>query len=382
MVRCGIDRIGEYPHLFEGKRLAMVTSVSGVTLDGKPGYVVFHERYPLRFLFSPEHGLQAQCGNGEDVTEPDRDASTGLPVISLYGGQQGKHIPPRVMEQLDGIVYDIQDLGTRFYTFISTMLLVMEDCARAGKELIILDRPAVLGGRIVEGGLLDPAYRSFIGPYSLCTRYGLTAGELAKMVNEETGLGCRLDVLPCEGWTRGQMFPDTGNTWVKPSTAIADFETALLYPGMCIFEGTSLSEGRGTARPFGIIGAPFLDGQQLSREMNALGLPGVAFSPARFCPTASKFKGQVCSGVELKITSFREFRTVRTGVTLLYRILEQCPGKVTLPSCAWSDHPLISFLTGSGIFEGEIPPLSVLLETWEQDSAAFSQRKQAYHIYD
>ena len=245
MVKCGIDRIGEFGALFRGKRLGMVTSVSGVTLDLRPGYVKFHEVYPLVCLFGPEHGMYGKDGAGEDVDDVARDSATGLPVYSLYGGEEGRHIAPERLETLDAVVYDIQDLGTRFYTFISTLLYVMEDCAAAGRELIVLDRPAPLDGVTVEGGLLEPEYRSFVGAYPLCIRYGLTAGELACMVNAEQKLGCRLTVVPCTGWERTRLFSETGNLWMMPSMGIPHFSTALVYPGTCLFEGTNGSEGEG-----------------------------------------------------------------------------------------------------------------------------------------
>ena len=381
MVRCGIDRIQEYPQFFQGKRLAMVTSVSGVTQDLRPSYAAFHERYPLMYIFSPEHGLHGHAGSNEDVQEQEIDELTGARVVSLYSAGGGKHIPPELMARLDAVVYDIQDLGTRFYTFISTMIQVMESCSMAQKEMIILDRPALLGGDIVEGGLLDMEYSSFVGPYPLCTRYGMTVGELAKMVHRESGHCCKLTVIPCEGWTRSQMFPEFGSRWVSPSSAIRDFETALLYPGICIFEGTNLSEGRGTGKPFHFVGAPFVDGERLSRAMNARNLPGIGFSPARVTPTSSKYKGQECGGVTLRVLNHRTAHPVQAGVILLYTILELWPGKVEYTSCDWSERPLISFLVGSGIFEGPLPPLEELLAKWEENSAAFRQRKLSYHIY-
>lgn len=381
MVRCGIDRIGEYAYLFRGKRLGMVTSVSGMTLDGRPGYLAFHEQFPLSCIFSPEHGLHATFGNGEDVTEEPIEPETGAALVSLFGNWIAKSIPASWLGQLDAVVYDIQDLGTRFYTFITTMIQVMKDCAAAGIELIILDRPAVLGGEILEGCLLDPRYKSFVGPYSLPVRYGLTVGELARMVNGEGNLRCRLQVVPCEGWQRGQMFPEYGDRWVSPSSAISDFETALLYPGMCLFEGTSLSEGRGTGRAFRLVGAPFVDGQQLCREMEAMKLSGVAFAPAEFCPTASKYKGEICGGVSLRITDAAVFRTVRTGVSLLYKILELYPGMVEFPPSRWSPEPHIRFLAGCDDLDGTRPPLDQLLTDWERDCEAFRLRKTQYHIY-
>ena len=337
MVKCGIDRIVEFGALFRGKRLGMVTSVSGVTLDLRPGYVKFHEVYPLVCLFGPEHGMYGKDGAGEDVDDVARDSATGLPVYSLYGGEEGRHIAPERLETLDAVVYDIQDLGTRFYTFISTLLYVMEDCAAAGRELIVLDRPAPLDGVTVEGGLLEPEYRSFVGAYPLCIRYGLTAGELACMVNAEQKLGCRLTVVPCTGWERTRLFSETGNLWMMPSMGIPHFSTALVYPGTCLFEGTNVSEGRGTACPFEMIGAPFVDGAALAGTMNREGLPGVIFTAACFTPYASKHKGEP-----------RRF---------------------------------ISLLAGCGAFEDEPPAPEALLAAWEADSAAFARRKAAYHLY-
>ena len=381
MVKCGIDRIGAYDHLFRGKRLGMVTSVSGVTADGLPGYQAFHEQFPLSCIFSPEHGLHATFGNGEDVTEEPIEPHTGAVLVSLFGNWTAKSIPDEWLRQLDAVVYDIQDLGTRFYTFITTMIRVLEDCAGAGKELIILDRPAVLGGEIAEGCLLEPRYQSFIGPYSLPIRYGLTVGELARMVNAEKNLNCRLHVVPCEGWNRSQMFPEYAQRWVSPSSAISDFETALLYPGMCLFEGTNLSEGRGTGRAFRLVGAPFIDGQRLCREMEALALPGVSFEAAEFRPASSKYRDEICGGVSIRITDAAAFRTVRTGVSLLYKILELYPGMVEFPPSRWSPEPHIRFLAGCDSLDNTRPPLDQLLRDWERDCEAFRTRKIKYHIY-
>lgn len=382
MVRNGIDRIDAFAHLFRGERLGMVTAAAAVAGDLRPSYVVFHEKFPLSCLFTPEHGLHAQFGNGENVQEQPTDPVTGAAVVSLFGDWQAKPIPKEWLENLDAVVYDIQDLGTRFYTFITTMIRVMEDCAGAGKDFIILDRPALLGGDTVEGGLLEQRYRSFIGPYSLPIRYGLTVGELARMVNDERKLNCPLHVIPCEGWKRSQMFPEFGSDWVKPSGAIRDFETALLYPGMCLFEGTNLSEGRGTGLPFRLVGAPFIDGQVLSRAMEEMKLPGVCFEPAEFCPTSSKFKEQTCGGVSIRVTDPAAFRTVQTGVTLLYKILELYPEKVLFPPSHWSAEPHIRFLAGCDCLDGERAPLEQLLRDWERDCEAFTIRKEKYHIYE
>ena len=381
MVKYGIDRIEEYAYLFRGRHLGMVSAAGATGADLRPAYIVFHEKFPLRCLFSPEHGLNGQFGNWEQVVEAPTDPQTGAAIVSLFGHGSAHPIPKHWMQQLDAIVYDIQDLGTRFYTYISTMIQVMEDCAAAGKELIILDRPAVLGGEILEGTLLEDRYRSFVGPHPLPIRYGLTVGELAQMVNGERKLGCQLQVIPCEGWLRSQMFPDYGNHWVKPSGAIRDFETALLYPGMCLFEATTLSEGRGTDVPFRVVGAPFVDGQTFARDMNRMGLPGVVFQSAVFTPKTSKYLGQRCEGVSIQVTDAGAYRSVLTAVSLLYKLLERYPDSIGFPQSRWSSLPHIRYLAGCDSLDHERPALDRLMVRWEADCEVFRSRKSKYHIY-
>lgn len=380
-IQCGIDHVQNYRLLFQGRRLGMVTSASTVDSRLCPSYLAFHEQFPLECIFTPEHGLFGTFGNWETVTESPVEPQTGASLVSLYENHGAKSVPREWLDKLDAIVYDIQDLGTRFYTYIATMIHVMEDCAGRGVEFIILDRPALLGGEILEGGLLQPEYRSFIGPHSLPIRYGLTVGELANMVNDERKLGCILQVIPCTGWRREQMFPDFGNTWVKPSGAIRDFETALLYPGMCLFEATNLSEGRGTGQTFRLIGAPFVEGKLLSGEMNGLELPGVIFSPAEFTPASSKFKDCFCGGVRIAVTDRTAFRSVLTGVALLRKILELYPEQVIFRPGAFGENPHIHYLTGCDVFRRPIPGVREIWNRWEAECAAFRARKEKYHLY-
>ena len=380
-IQCGIDRVPEYRALFRGRRLGMVTAACAVDSVLCPSYLAFHRQFPLECIFTPEHGLSGTFGNWETVTESPVEPQTGAARVSLYGDHAAKPVPQEWLDKLGAIVYDIQDLGVRFYTYIATMIQVMEDCARAGVEFIILDRPALLGGEILEGSLLREEYRSFVGPHPLPIRYGLTVGELAGMVNEERKLGCKLRVIPCAGWRRDRMFPDFGRTWVKPSGAIRDFEIALLYPGMCLFEATNLSEGRGTGRTFRLIGAPFVDGDLLSGEMNALGLPGVEFFPAEFTPASSKFQDQICRGVELRVADRTVFRSVLTGICLLRKNLELYPEQVLFRPSAFGDGPHIHYLTGCDVFSGSVPGVREIWGRWESECAAFRARKEKYHIY-
>lgn len=380
-IQCGIDRVHHDGRLFQGRHLGMVTSASAVDAGLRPSYLAFHEQFPLECIFTPEHGLSGSFGNWEPVTEAPVEPETGAALVSLYGNRSSKPVPQEWLDKLDAIVYDIQDLGTRFYTYTATMIRVMEDCARAGLEFIVLDRPALLGGEILEGGLLRPEYHCFIGPHPLPIRYGLTVGELAGMVNAERKLGCNLRVIPCAGWRREQMFPDFGSTWVKPSGAIRDFETALLYPGMCLFEATNLSEGRGTGQTFRLIGAPFVEGKRLSGEMNALGLPGVEFSPAEFTPASSKYQGERCAGVRIQVTDRTAFRSVLTGICLLRKILELYPEQVLFRPSAFGDGAHIHYLTGCDVFCQPFPSAQEIWNRWEAECKAFRNKKVKYHLY-
>ncbi len=375
----GLDHIADAAPWLSGRRLGLITSVSGVTRDLRPGIERIHAQFPLTALFGPEHGVRGDHDAGALVGDYT-DTETGLPVYSLYR-KESKRLTPAMLEKVDTVLYDIQDVGARYYTFISTLLYAMEDCAAAGKSLVILDRANPLGGA-AEGGLLQPGFESFVGAYPMCARYGLTAGELAQMANAERKIGCELHILPVEGWHRAQLFSETGALWMMPSLGIPRFDTALLYPGLCLCEGTNLSEGRGTSCPFEIIGAPYIDAARLTSEMNAARLPGVIFTAAHFTPTSSKHAGEACGGVHLHISDAHAFLPVRTGVTLLYKIRELYPSAFAiLPPAEGRERPFISLLAGSGVFEGEWPARDALLARWETEAQAFAARADAYHLY-
>ncbi len=377
----GIDCIGDYAAILQGKRLGLVTSVSGVGRDFTSSVDILHSAYHLTALYGPEHGVRGAADAGaavESYTDPD----TGLPVHSLYR-KDSKHFTQEMLADIDALVYDIQDVGTRYYTYISTLLYALGDCAKYGKELIVLDRINPLGGSIIEGNVLREEYKSFVGAYPLCTRYGLTAGEFARMANAEQALCCNLSVVPCAGWKRSTLFSQNDLCWMMPSLGIPRFETALLYPGTCIFEGTNVSEGRGTSCPFELIGAPWVNARALTAAMSARALAGVAFTAAYFTPSASKHAGQPCEGVHIHITDAHAFRAVETAYTLLYTLRDLYPDAFAfLPPVRSGSRPFISLLAGSGVFEGEPPALAALLEGFAQDEKAFLRRKEAYHLYE
>lgn len=378
MIRLGIDNIHDcLPRLREG-RVALLTSVTGRSSDNVSTVDILHSCCHLTALLAPEHGIRGDYHDGKNV-ENETDAATGLPVYSLYSTAD-KHLSQEMLDTFDILVYDIQDVGLRFYTFISTLYNVMHDCAGAGKRLVVLDRPDPLGGEIVEGGLLQTKYRSFVGCCEIPTRYALTAGEFARMMNEREHIGCDLTVVPVTGWQREQ-FIHWGRIWLMPSLALSTYEATVLYAGTCIFEGTALSEGRGTSAPMRIIGAPGVDGEKMLREFHARKLTGVEATPVYFNPTASKHQGEVCGGLMLHVTDYEAIRPITVGVELLDIFRTLYPEQsVFNPPFNPGGRQGISLLTGRGDF-AESFDKNRILEAYEQESRLFCREKEKYHLY-
>lgn len=379
MVAYGIDLVDEYAGKFRGRRLGLIASSSSRDGALRPDIDLLHQKFGLRALFGPEHGVRGSAGAGQAVGH-STDEATGLPVYSLYRADS-RRMTDEMLDEVDAVVYDIQDVGARYYTYLSTLLYTMEDCARCGKELIVLDRPDPLGGDVTEGNLLSEKWFSFVGAYPLCIRYGLTPGELALMMQKERKLDCALTVVPCRGWKREELFPQTGNLWMMPSPNIPRFETALLYPGTCLFEGTTLSEGRGTACPFEIIGAPWVDGERLAAEMNAKHLPGVVFTSVYFTPSASKHKGEPCGGVQLHVSDPRAVRAVRTGLELLCAVRRLWPERFGLLPPGADGVPFLRRLSGCPELEEPDASPDALLAGFEADRRAWDERRREYYLY-
>ena len=378
--RCGADRLEEFAHLFRNARVGLVTGPTGRTGDGRSTVDALRALCGLRALFGAEHGVRGDVPAGEAVhTRTDR--RTSLPVYSLYGPDEAsRRLAPEMLDCFDVLVYDIQDVGSRYYTFLSTLYWLVRDCAANGKPLVVLDRPDPLGGLRVEGGCLDPALASFVGCCPVPNRYGLTPGEFAALVNGREGAGCDLTVVPCQGWRRDMLWPEWGRPWVLPSPNIPRFDTALLYVGTCLLEGANLSEGRGTADPFALLGAPWAgDAEDLAAAFRALRLPGVEATPAHFTPTASKYRGELCAGVHLHVTDCRALRPLETGIRLLELFRDRCPQFQLLPPPSPAAVPFLSQLAGHRDFESP---------TWTADKVlsrhpgAYLQEKTAYHLYD
>jgi uncharacterized protein YbbC (DUF1343 family) len=367
-----------------GKRLGLIAGVSST--DGQLVSSVErlheHPQVQLVALFGPEHGLRGEAQAGQHVTHYD-DSLTGLPVYSLYGDT--KKPSPEMLEGLDALVYDLQDGGLRFYTYLATLAYVMQAAAEAGLPVIVLDRPVFLNGIAIEGPILDPAYTSFVGPYPIPIRYGMTAGEIAGLFNTAFGIGCDLIVVPLEGWPRGMWFDQTGLPFVPPSPNLPNLSAINAYPGTCLVEGTNFSEGRGTTRPFEYIGAPWIQAETLARALNRLELPGVRFRPVYFVPTFSKHQGETCGGVHVYITDRETFRAVETGLHIIDQARAASPDQFAWRQ-PWADggHYPIDLLSGGNQVRQHLDaskPVSDLVRSWEDDLQAFSRLRAQYLLY-
>ena len=310
----GIDNLQAVAHLLRGKRLGLVTNHTGVDRCLRSTADILLEQYDLRFLVGPEHGVSgvAQAGvQWENCTDP----RTGLPVVSLFHGHD--QALETQLPEADMLVLDLQDVGLRFYTYTVTLYYVMMLCAQKGLELLVLDRYNPLGLTKTEGTLLEPEFSSHIGKFPLPTRHGLTMGEYARYLNDSQNIGCQLHICPCMGLTRQDDFYSLDIPWVAPSPNLPTMDSTLCYIGTGHFEGTTLSVGRGTTKPFELLGAPWLQATQVCKTMNAKKLPGVRFREADFVPTFSKYQGEHCRGLQLHITDLQAFQSFRTSLLLM-----------------------------------------------------------------
>ncbi len=358
----------------EGKRIGLVTNHTGRNFAGKQTIDVLSEAKNLKLvsLFAPEHGIRGEL----DIAKIDdsKDKKTGLPVYSLYG--ETRRPKPEQLKDLDAIVYDIQDIGARFYTYTATLRNVLEEAAKAGKPVYILDRPNPINGSDVEGPSADEDKLSFIAAHTIPVRYGLTIGELGQMMNAERKIGADLRVIKMENWSRSMWFDETGQTWVNPSPNMRSLTEATLYPGIGLLETTNLSVGRGTDTPFEVIGAPWLDGQKLAAYLNGRNLKGVRFIPIRYKPNASVFKGEDLGGVNIVITDRRSFQSVRTGFEIAAALRKLYPVE-------WQVDKYARLLVNAEILEmvnrGETPEnIEKVLQRHVDD---FSKRRASFLLY-
>lgn len=390
-VATGLDRVsaGDIRSL-DGQRIGLIANPTSVDarLDHAADILQRMPNVELCALFGPEHGLR---GEAQDMigVESERDTRTGLPIYSLYGHDEASLTPaPASLESLDALVFDIQDVGARYYTYVWTMVLAMRACARAGIRMIVLDRPNPIGGMNVEGGAIEPACLSFVGLCSIPNRHGLTAGEIARGMRAREQLDVDLEIVRMCGWHRSMYFEDTGLPWIMPSPNMPTRDTALVYPGMCLVEGTEASEGRGTTRPFELAGAPFIDSHALTARLYSYGLPGVKFRPAGFLPTFQKHANKLCGGMQLHVTDRDAFRPYATGVAFLHAVRALWPESFAWRRRAYefvSAIPAIDLLAGSdtlrrGIEDGAA--LSDLTASWSDAESEFLQERAAWLLYD
>ncbi len=337
-------------HLGDG-RVGLVANPTTVNQELRHGTHLLHEHpdVNLVLLFGPEHGITSAAQDMIGVGD-EQDPVTGLPVVSLYGATFESLSPtPEQLERIDVLVFDIQDVGSRYYTYAATMALCMRAAAKTGTRVVVLDRPNPIGGTQIEGGGLDEGLENYCGLYPVPQRHGMTVGELARLYNTTFGIGCELDVVACVGWQREQYFDQTGLPWVLPSPNMPTLDTAIVYPGMCLLEGTNLSEARGTTRPFELFGAPFVDGNKLAAELRGYELPGMLFRPCSFEPAFHKHAGATCGGVQLHVTDRRAFLPYRTGVAVLTAVRKLWPDQFAWRTDTYefrSDVPAIDLLTG------------------------------------
>lgn len=339
-VTVGLERISEKPELFRSKNIAIVTNHTAYNSAGKHISDVFVEEdgVTVKALFGPEHGIRGKAPAG-DAIEDNKTAR--IPVYSLYGATRKP--TAEMLKDIDLLVYDIQDIGARFYTYIWTMALAMEAAAEKGIPFVVLDRPNPITGSSMEGTVLDTAFATFVGLYPIPVRHGMTVGELATLFNEQrwlkNGIKANLQVIKMRGWQRGMWYDQTGLDFIKPSPNMPDLETAAIYPGLCLIEGINVSEGRGTQTPFKIFGAPWIDSNLLVKNLNALNLPGLEFKTKQFTPvsipgmsTSPKYKDTLCNGAEIVIKDRNSLDIFYSGVKIVETLYKLYPDSLEFRS--------------------------------------------------
>jgi len=386
-VRLGVEvAVSELPAVLAGKRVGLITNHSGRDHAGTSTIDLLHEHPGLELvaLYAPEHGIR---GEATGHIADEMDEKTGLPIYSLYG--EHRKPTPEMLEGVEALVFEAQDVGVRQYTYITTMAMGMQAAAEKGIPFVVLDRPNPIGGVVVEGNLLDPEYSNFAGYYPIASRHGMTIGELARMFNEEFGIGADLTVVAMEGWRREAWFDDTDVPWVKPSPNLPTLEGAIHYPGTVFFEGTNVSEGRGSERPFELIGAPWMSrAAEVADSMNALGLAGVRFEAVEYdiAPGARKYGGEHLQGVRLVVTDRESYRPVTAALLLMDMIRRlhpaefewrggnnpDSPGNYTLDRLIGTDRVRLAIENGT---------LPALLEEWKADEEKFRAMRKPYLLY-
>ncbi len=379
--------LGRHLAFLRGKRFGLLAHPASVTRDLAHAAPLLADVRGAKLvrLFAPEHGIWGAAQDHAEIATTT-DSVTGLPVWSLYGERRAP--TPEMLDGLDALVVDLQDVGARYYTFVWSLALAMRACAKAGVRVIVLDRPNPLGGERVEGNVPDPAFASFVGLYPLPARHGFTIGELARRLILEHGIACDLTVSAMRGWERRMLWEDTGLPWVPPSPNMPTPDTAKVYPGGCLIEGTNLSEGRGTTRPFEWIGAPYLDAHRYADALNEVALPGVRFRPARFIPTFHKWAGELCGGVQVHVTDPKRFKPFLAGVAEIMVARRQAPGQFQWRQPPYEFEPEklpIDILLGTDRIRQQIErgdDLFAIERAWKRALPLYLRRRRAFMMYE
>ncbi|MCX6537405.1 MAG: DUF1343 domain-containing protein [Acidobacteria bacterium] len=371
----------------DGHRVGLVCNPASVDADlNHAADLVFATPgVTLGAIFGPQHGFRSDLQDNMIESTHAADARRRVPIFSLYS--ETREPTAEMLKGLDALVVDLQDIGARIYTFIYTMANCLRAAARHGIPVIVCDRPNPIGGLAVEGPVLEPGFESFVGLFPIPMRHGMTIGELARLFNQQYGIGASLTVVTMEGWSRTMFYDETGLPWVMPSPNMPTLDTAVVYPGAVLFEGTQLSEGRGTTRPFELLGAPWIDAEAFAADMNTLGVPGARFRPVVFEPTFQKHARTACGGCQTHVVDRRRFLPVLTGVALLSRFYKADPARF-----AWRQPPYeyehekmpIDILAGSASLrqqiEAGVDPFTIA-ESWTAEVDAFNQIRHQYLLY-
>ena len=359
------------------KKIGVLTNQTGVDSDGKRTIDVLAKApgVSLQAIFSPEHGVTGTLDT-TDVAN-SKDAATGIPVYSIYGATDASRRPPLdLLKGLDAVVLDIQDAGVRFYTYETTLGYFLEAAAKAGTQVVVLDRPNPITGSFVQGPVSDVGRESFVNYWQLPVRHGMTMGELAQMFNVERGINAKLQVVPAEGWLRGDWYDSTGLTWINPSPNLRSVTEAALYPGVGLVEGTNVSVGRGTDTPFELLGAPWIKGRELAQYLNARDIAGVRFVPTSFTPTASNYSGQKCEGVNLVLLDRNALDAPELGIELAAALHKLYPQQ-------WRLEKMMDILVSQAVFdaiaEGQDPRR--IAQDWQEKLQEFIKIREKYIIY-
>jgi len=378
----GVDVLLENPKKYLGNnQIGLITNPTGITTSLESTLDAFHkhEKIKLKAVFGPEHGARGDIQDALEVSN-HIDPHTGLTVYSLYG----EHMAPseEMLDGIDMLVFDIQDCGARFYTYVSTLTYCMESAKKQGVSIIVLDRPNPINGESVEGNILEQGFDSFIGLHPIPIRHGMTIGELSSFINST--IKCDLSVIPMERWYRDQWFDETGLPWVQPSPNLPSLEAATVFPGTCFFEGVNVSEGRGTTRPFEYLGAPWVDGKRWADSMNTLGLPGVGFRSCYFTPTFWRFKGERCSGVQVHVTDRNVLKPVETGLHLLSTLMALHP-RFQFNEPTYDSRRHFDLLAGTDKLRMQLEngdPVESILASWEEAKIMYLKEREKHLLYE